>query len=124
MNEYIVLESKNISQLNNNKNNIYDNDEFNFKNIIKFKFNDELLIPVDILNTATQIMICISGWEMDNNEKSEVFKYILNERNLESIDYYIYKWNKNINMNSIENTAKIYGKLLAEFSYSNYFFHI
>ena len=114
MNEYIILESKNTTQLNNNKNNKYDdNDEFNFKNIIKFKFNDELLIPVDILNTATQIMICISGWEMENNEKSEVFKYILNERNLESIDYYIYKWNKNINMNSIENTAMIYGKLLA-----------
>lgn len=79
MNENIILESRNTALLNNNKNNRYDNGKFNFKNIIKFKFNDELLIPVDILNNATQIMIYISGWEIENNEKSEVFKYILNE---------------------------------------------
>ena len=58
-------------------------------------------------------MICISGWEMDNKENQMFFKYILNERNLKSSDYYIYKWNKNINMNFIENIATIYGKLLA-----------
>ena len=122
MKEYITLEPKNKNNNNNdsllniflcNKINKNDSDELNFKNIIKFKFNDELLIPVDILNTATQIMICISGGDIDNKEQSDIFNYILNDRNFESIDYYIYKWNKNNSINSIENIAIIYGKLLA-----------
>ena len=122
MNEYIILESKskdnyfNENIFNNllcNKNTKCDNNEINFRNVLKFHFNDELLIPVDTLNTATQIMICISGGEDDNNSQSDIFNYILNERNLESIDYYIYKWNKNKQNNSKENIAMIYGKLLA-----------
>ena len=124
MNEYIILEKKNKNNYNNNE-NIFNNllcnknavkldsDEINFKNVLRFRFNDELLIPVDTLNTATQIMICISGGEDDNNSKSDIFNYILNERNLESIDYYIYKWTKNNQNNSKENIAMIYGKLLA-----------
>ena len=96
-----------------NKNNKHEENELNIKNIIKFKYNDELLIPVDILNTATQIMICISEGDIDNNDQLNIFNYILNERNLESIDYYIYKWKSNNNSISIENTAMIYGKLLA-----------
>ena len=124
MNEYIILEKKNKNNYNYNE-NIFNNllcnknavkldsDEIYFKNVLRFRFNDELLIPVDTLNTATQIMICISGGEDDNNSKSDIFNYILNERNLESIDYYIYKWTKNNQNNSKENIAMIYGKLLA-----------
>ena len=121
MKEYIILEPKNKNNnddsLTNmflcNKENKNDNDELNIKNVIQFQFNDELLIPVDILNTATQIMICISGGDIDNKVQSDIFNYIYNDRNLESIDYYIYKWNKNNSINSIENIAIIYGKLLA-----------
>ena len=122
MEEYIILKKRNKdnNRDNNifdvlicNKNNIYDSSELNFKNVLRFRFNDELLIPVDILNTATQIMICISGGEEDLNGNSEIFNYILNERNLESIDYYIYKWNTKSHNNTKENIAIIYGKLLA-----------
>ena len=123
MDEYIILESKNkeseedsssiFNSLLCNKNNKIDNEELNFKNVLKFHFNDELLIPVDQLNTATQIMICISGGEEDKNDQSDIFNYILNERNVESIDYYIYKWSNNNQNNSKENIALIYGKLLA-----------
>ena len=121
MNEYIILEKKNkdISKDNIfnaflcNKNDKCDSDEINFKNNLKFNFNDDLLIPVDILNTATQIMICISGGEDDLNGNSEIFNYVLNERNLDSIDYYIYKWNAKGQNNNKENIAIIYGKLLA-----------
>ena len=121
MNEYIILESKNkdnnddsiFNALLCNKNNKNDSDEITFKNVLKFRFNDELLIPIDMLNTATQIMICISGGEDENNGKSDIFNYILNERNSESIDYYIYKWSNNNQNNTKENIAIIYGKLLA-----------
>jgi hypothetical protein len=121
MKEYIVLENKNkdnntdnlLNALLCNKSNKHDSDEINLRNVLKFKFNDELLIPVDMLNTATQIMICISGGEDDDNGKSDIFNYILNERNSESIDYYIYKWSKNNQNNIKENIAIIYGKLLA-----------
>jgi hypothetical protein len=121
MKDFIILEPKSKDKDDNkflniflcNKNNKEDNTEINFINIIKFKYNDVLLIPVDILNTATQIMICISEGDINDNDQLNIFNYILNERNVESIDYYIYKWNNNNNSQSIENTAMIYGKLLA-----------
>ena len=98
-----------------------DNNELNFddSNIkIKINYNDDLLIPTDILDTATQIMICISGDCEDINGNFEIFNHIINQRHFENIDYYIYKWtSKEIYLNnsdySKENIAKIYGKLLA-----------
>ena len=122
MKEYIILESKNKDSINSESifNSLLckqkkqvDEEEINIKSLLIFNFNDDLLIPIDALNTATQIMICISGGEVDNNGKSDIFNYILNQRNLESIDYYIYKWNKNNQNDTIEYTANIYGKLLA-----------
>jgi hypothetical protein len=121
MKDFIILEPKSKDKDDNkflniflcNKNIKEDYTEINFTNIIKFKYNDVLLIPVDILNTATQIMICISEGDINDNDQLNIFNYILNERNVESIDYYIYKWNNNNNSQSIENTAMIYGKLLA-----------
>ena len=68
---------------------------------------------MDKVNTATQIMICISGGEDEINSKSDMFNYIKNERNLESIDYYIYKWNLYGQNNIKENIATLYGILLA-----------
>ncbi len=74
--------------------------------------SDELLLPIDKLNTATQIMICISGGEGLDNDKSDIFNFILTDRGMESIDYYIYKWKKNINDNKNDNSIQ-YGKFLA-----------
>ena len=98
-----------------------DSNEINLENNIgklKLNYNEDLLIPIDKLNTATQIMICISGDADDINGNYEIFNQILNRRNIENIDYYIYKWSSNeiysINdNNSKENIAKLYGKLLA-----------
>ena len=131
MKKYIILEkqdeNKYIKQgkelfniLLCNKPNETDKNEINFDNIpkIKLNYNNELLIPVDILNTATQIMICISGDCEDVNGNYEIFNQIINQRHIENIDYYIYKWSSkeiysNNENNSKENIAKIYGKLLA-----------
>ena len=98
-----------------------DKNELNFddSNIkIKINFNDDLLIPIDINDTATQIMICISGDFEDINGNYGIFNHIINQRHIENIDYYIYKWtSEEIYLNnsdySKENIAKIYGKLLA-----------
>ena len=128
--KYIILENQNVNNNNiinqgkslldyilcNNKGNNLDKNELNFdeenNNIkIKFNFDNDLLIPIDILNTATQIMICISS-----DENYNFFKNIINQRNIENIDYYIYNCfslNNNYNNISKENIAKIYGKLLA-----------
>ena len=103
---------------NNNNKNDYNtnniNDQNNINKII-FNNNEELLIPIDILNTATQIMICISGGEKpnDENSKSDIFKYILSDSGIENIDYYIYNWKEKSSFENINNTALIYGKLLA-----------
>ena len=119
MNEYVILEKRNKKNGDNknilscNNGNYCNDEEINLHNKIKFNYNDEILMPIDILNTATQIMICISGGEDDENSKSDIFNYILNDRNYESIDYYIYKWSKNGQNNIKENVAKIYGMLLA-----------
>ena len=133
MKKYIILEkqdeNKYIKQgkeifniLLCNKPNDTDKNEINFDNNnipkIKFNYNNELLIPVDILNTATQIMICISGDCEDINGNYEIFNQIINQRHIENIDYYIYKWSSyeiysNNENNTKENIAKIYGKLLA-----------
>ena len=132
MKKYIILEKQNenkfakqgkkiLNILLCNKVENEDNKEINFGNEIskiKLNYNNELLIPVDILNSATQIMICISGDNEDINGNVKIFHQIINQRHLENIDYYIYKWsspdiysqNENIMK---ENIAKIYGKLLA-----------
>ena len=132
MKKYIILEKQNENKyikqgkeiLNIflcNKVNNTDKNEINLENNIpkiKLNYNNDLLIPVDTLNTATQIMICISGDCEDINGNYEIFYQIINQRHLENIDYYIYKWssyeiysnNENITK---ENIAKIYGKLLA-----------
>ena len=118
MKEYIILEKKN-KNIGNLLDAIicgtaqYDSNEISIQNKLRFNFNDELLIPVDKVNTATQIMICISGGEDEINSKSDMFNYIKNERNLESIDYYIYKWNLYGQNNIKENIATLYGILLA-----------
>ena len=119
MKEYVILEKK-IKNIGDNLIDTflcgkaqYDSNEISIQNKLRFNFNDELLIPVDKVNTATQIMICISGGEDDINAKSDMFNYIVNERNLESIDYYIYNWNLYGQNNIKENIATLYGILLA-----------
>ena len=63
-------------------------------------------------------MICISGDNQDINGNYKIFNQIINQRHLENVDYYIYKWSspeiyaQNENVMK-ENIAKIYGKLLA-----------
>ena len=121
-------ENKNINQGKNlldillcNNQEKTDENELNYDiNSIKIKinYNEDLLIPTDIVNTATQIMICISDNCEDINGNSQIFNHILNQRHIENIDYYIYKWSsteiyKNNENISKENIAKIYGKLLA-----------
>ena len=121
-------ENKNINQENNfldfvicNKQQKFDENELNndIDSIkIKINYNKDLLIPIDIVNTATQIMICISGDCEDINGNSQIFNHILNQRHFENIDYYIYEWSsseiyKNNENISKENIATLYGKLLA-----------
>ena len=132
MKENIILENKNenkyIKQGKDLLNIILcnqpqktDNNEINFDDnniIIKINYNDDLLIPIDIVDTATQIMICISGDCEHINGNYEIFHHIINQRHIENIDYYIYKWSSqevylNNDKNSKENIAKVYGKLLA-----------
>ena len=132
MKENIILENKNenkyIKQGKDLLNIILcnqpqktDNSEINFDDnniIIKINYNDDLLIPIDIVDTATQIMICISGDCEHINGNYEIFHHIINQRHIENIDYYIYKWSSqevylNNDKNSKENIAKVYGKLLA-----------
>ena len=132
MKKHIILEKQNENRLSKqgkeilnfifcNKVENEDNKEINFENNnskIKLNYNDELLIPVDTLNSATQIMICISGDNDDINGNYKIFNQIINQRHLENIDYYIYKWSSSEiylqNENILkENIAKIYGKLLA-----------
>jgi hypothetical protein len=132
MKKHIILEKQNINELSIkgkeilnfifcNKIENEDNKEINFeiKNTkIKLNYNNDLLIPVDILNSATQIMICISGDNQDINGNYKIFNQIINQRHFENVDYYIYKWSspeiyaQNENVMK-ENIAKIYGKLLA-----------
>jgi len=132
MKESIILENKNenkyIKQGKDLLNIILcnqpektDNNEINFdasNTIIKINYNDDLLIPIDIVDTATRIMICISGDCENINGNYEIFYHIINQRHIENIDYYIYKWSSpeiylNNDNNSKENIAIVYGKLLA-----------
>ena len=85
------------------KNNNIIKREYNKKNI--FYYNDDLLIPIDILNSNTQIIICIG-----NSNNNKIFNYILTNKNIDCRDYYIYQWYKTEN---IKKSAEIYGKLLA-----------
>ena len=132
MKKHIILEKQNINELSIkgkeilnfifcNKIENEDNKEINFElnnTKIKLNYNNDLLIPVDILNSATQIMICISGDNQDINGNYKIFNQIINQRHFENVDYYIYKWSspeiyaQNENVMK-ENIAKIYGKLLA-----------
>ena len=132
MKKYIILESKNenkyIKQGKNllniilcNRTEPIDNNELNFENNIgklKLNYNEDLLIPIDKVDTAMQIMICISGDIEDINGYCEIFEQIINRRYIENVDYYIYKWSSyeiysNNDDNTKENIAKLYGKLLA-----------
>ena len=89
--------------------------EYNNKNI--FYYNDDILIPIDTLNSTTQIVICIgnanentNNAKRKSNDNNRIFNYILNNKNIDCKDYYIFQWYKSKN---IKKSAEIYGKLLA-----------
>lgn len=71
--------------------------------------DDALLMPIDKLITAPQIIICISDGDA-NNDINSIFYYLINDKDLECVDYYIYKWKHDTNS---FNLCEIYGKLLA-----------
>ena len=116
---YVQFMNKNTFLINKNKQKERKRDKIkNLYRMIKkdeneivLHYQDEILIPIDILNCTTQIMICITESE-DNKDKnnSELFRNILKDKCSESYDYYIYKWNK---FNDLKRSATMYGKLLA-----------
>ena len=67
-----------------------------------------LLKPIDPINTATHICICISSNSDNQNLEENMFSNIINYKNYQSIDYYIYNWNKQNDF-----SGKVYGRLLS-----------
>ena len=94
--------SKSINKI---KNKLEGNDHNIELKIIK---QTPILIPIDKINTATHICICISSGEEENNLEKNMFYNIINYKNYQTIDYYIYNWK-----NEIQESVELYGKLLA-----------
>jgi hypothetical protein len=109
----ILLCNKNIEKEEKNEINFNNNKSIEIDSVIHLNYNEDLLIPVDILNTATQIMICISDSYNNDTINYEIFNFLINQRNIENIDYYIYKWSYDNSSESDDIKAIIYGKLLA-----------
>ena len=94
--------SKSINKI---KNKIEGNDHNIELRIIK---KTPILIPIDKINTATHICICISSGDDENKLEKNMFYNIINYKNYQTIDYYIYNWK-----NDIQESCELYGKLLA-----------
>ena len=97
---------KNIKKIINEK--VNDNNIKDVKIDISFYKKSALLNPIDPINTATHICICISSNTNQENIEKNMFSNIINYKNHQSIDYYIYEWKKENDF-----SAKIYGRLLA-----------
>ena len=97
---------KNIKKMLNEK--VNDNNIKDVKIDISFYKKSALLNPIDPINTATHICICISSNTNQENIEKNMFSNIINYKNHQSIDYYIYEWKKENDF-----SAKIYGRLLA-----------
>ena len=67
-----------------------------------------LLKPIDPINTGTHICICISSNSDNQNIEESMFSNIINYKNNQSIDYYIYNWQKQNDF-----SGKVYGRLLS-----------
>ena len=104
-NIFLGLKKQVKKSINKIKNKLEGNDHNIELKIIK---QTPILIPIDKINTATHICICISSGEEENNLEKNMFYNIINYKNYQTIDYYIYNWK-----NEIQESVELYGKLLA-----------